>query len=397
MRAPDELVLGEPKPFTHHTVDVRRVIDASGGGGSSVDAFIGGLAESDPALANFVAESNPALVALVADGLTRRIAGSGSEGSGSEGLGSERMVAHPIRYGLSMLPERLRQFMREDPSPEPLPPLRGTCVVVPGILGADSASHLVGALARDHWIVVVVWPPLVDRTNESLAATSGRSASERGAALGEAIDEAIESAAEVACLQLVFAQSMLPELRGKPVILIGESMGAMAAIGLASTGVLPYDAALFVAGGGGLLDVVRASSLRGILFAGVPLEQEGFRAGFEEACSRDPLRCAGALRGGPIAVVTAEADAIVPARTQEALWKALGEPPRFVWSGGHLGLFMSAHSTIVPVARQLAGMLGERSRAVDVLFRFGRRPPDEPAASSESMESPAAANERARR
>jgi hypothetical protein len=42
-------------------------------------------------------------------------------------------------------------------------------------------------------------------------------------------------------------------------------------------------------------------------------------------------------------------------------------------------------------------MVGERSRAVDVLFRFGRRPPDEPAASSDSMASPAAANERARR
>jgi hypothetical protein len=68
-------------------------------------------------------------------------------------------------------------------------------------------------------------------------------------------------------------------------------------------------------------------------------------------------------------VITAGDDSVVPSETQEALWQALGAPPRFVWDAGHFELFWRSESTIVPVARRLADEVGGRSRAVDVLFK----------------------------
>jgi hypothetical protein len=68
-------------------------------------------------------------------------------------------------------------------------------------------------------------------------------------------------------------------------------------------------------------------------------------------------------------VITAADDGIVPTSTQEALWTTLGEPPRFLWDGGHFELFWRSESTIVPVARRIADSVGDRSRAAAVLYR----------------------------
>lgn len=65
------------------------------------------------------------------------------------------------------------------------------------------------------------------------------------------------------------------------------------------------------------------------------------------------------LRDGPIVCVTAEIDRIVPAESQEALWRALGEPPRYRFDGGHLELFLFARWNILPVVREVATKAGK--------------------------------------
>ena len=64
------------------------------------------------------------------------------------------------------------------------------------------------------------------------------------------------------------------------------------------------------------------------------------------------------LRDGPIVCVAAEIDRIVPAESQEALWRALGEPPRFRFDGGHLELFVFAEWNILPAIRDMAARAG---------------------------------------
>jgi hypothetical protein len=278
------------------------------------------------------------------------------------GAGVTERARHPIEYGVAVAPKHERSSGGVG--------LRGICIVVPGILGKDSASHLVDAMCLDDWAVLVVWPPLVARARDSMDASRGEPLSERGAALGAAIDATINQSATVARFQLISLQTRFPDLRGKPILFVGESMGAIAGVGIAATGSVPYDAALFVAGGGGFLEVAAATPLRGLLFGGMPIDDAEFVSGFRGACTRDPLHAAAALRGGPVAVVTASADAIVPAETQQALWSALGEPPRFVWEGGHLELFGFGDRTIVPIVRRLAELVGGRSRAAEVLYRI---------------------------
>ena len=246
---------------------------------------------------------------------------------------------------------------------------RGVCIVVPGLMGTHSSGALVKGLIDDRWTVAVVWPPLFDRAKESMRESDGKPAAERGAALARTVDGLIEDAARVAQSALVSLQTRRPQLQGKPVLVVGESMGAMAGIGMAATGEVPFDAALFVAGGGDLISVTRGSSLRGLLDGDGLADSAEFVEAYLRECRFDPLRAGETLRGGPVAVITAADDGIVPTETQEALWRTLGEPPRFLWNGGHFELFWRSESTIVPVARRIADSVGDRSRAAEVLYR----------------------------
>ena len=343
MHAPQEFALGPPRRF--EPVDVKI---AWGSDTSASPDGVGAMLDDDT------------IGLLMAEAISAKLAGS-TERGGSP---------HKIEYGVAVEPRHRRQRSGAGGNAKPAVALRGTCIVVPGILGEHSASHLVDALCRDDWAVLVVWPPLVGRAKEAMDATRGQPLAERGTALGSAIDELLGSTADVARYQLVSLQSGFPDLRGKPVLFVGESMGAIAGVGIAATGRIPYDAALFVAGGGGFLDVASQTALRGMLFAGLPIDDQAFIDAFGAACRLDPLCAAASLRGGPIALVTASNDAVVPTATQESLWRALGEPPRFVWEGGHLELFGSGDRTIVPIARRLTEMVGERSRAAEVLYRL---------------------------
>jgi len=247
--------------------------------------------------------------------------------------------------------------------------LRGTCVLVQGILGEHSSGHVVEALALDGWAVVIVWPPVVPSIRAQMRASVATDASERGAEAARAVNALLARTSTVAQMLLVETHCAIDGLAGKPIVLVCESMGAIVGVGLAASGEIPFDAALFVAGGGGFIDVARESSLRGILFSELPLEDAAFADAFRATCEFDPLRCAVALRGGPVAVITAERDAVVPIATQEALWCALGEPPRFRWDAGHLELFVRGRDTIAPVVRQVADAVGDRARAAERLYR----------------------------
>lgn len=346
MHPPQEFSLGEPRKFDAIDIQIGRAEPTAG-----------------PAAEAPVELDGELITMLMADMMSARIAGSSAQPP----------VRHPIEYGLGIAPE----YDRAGSEDRPRKRLRGTCVIVPGILGRDSASHLVDALGFAGWAVVLVWPPLVERAEQVMESTGGQTPGERGAAVGEVVERTIRESAFVAQLQLIGVQSRFPELRGKPVLLIGESMGAIAGVGVAATGDVPYDAALFVAGGGGFLEVAAQTSLRALLFGGMPLEDRDFARGFHSRCALDPLRAAESLRGGPVIVVNATSDLIVPTAAQEALWDALGRPPRFLWEGGHLDLFRSGRSSIVEIARRMSETVGERSRAVEVLYRI--RPRDEDA------------------
>lgn len=238
--------------------------------------------------------------------------------------------------------------------------VRGICVLLPGILGSYSSPTCENSLREDGWHVVVIAPPFVSSVVAALKSDGPRGAEGRGARVAQAVDSVIARVAEVACEATLRLRTEDPSLHAKPVIVVGESLGALVGVGVVAAGRVPCDAALFVAGGGSLLDVARDSSLRRLLFGDLPIDDADFRRGYAEASALDSLAAAERLRDGPVVCVTAEIDRIVPAASQEALWRALGEPPRFRFDGGHLELFVFARWNILPVVREVAAKVGAR-------------------------------------
>ena len=242
-------------------------------------------------------------------------------------------------------------------------PTRGVCVLLPGIVGKSSALLTRYALRKDGWHVIEVAPPLIARVKEVLAQNEHLDARAQGRAVGTAVDVLISAATQVTIAQLVCLSVIAPEVRTAPLFIVGESLGAIMGVGLAATGAVAHEALVLVAGGGSLLDVASTSAIRGLVLSEQMFEDPEFRAGFVEYCRLDPLRAAPALAGCPVVVISAERDLIVPSATQEALWIALGKPPRFVYEGGHLALFVDAFGSIVPVLRETAELIAKNHQA----------------------------------
>jgi pimeloyl-ACP methyl ester carboxylesterase len=282
---------------------------------------------------------------------------------------------HPVEYELF--------WPKRNGRPLEVASARGVTLVIPGILGRESAHRLVLALAEDGWVVAVAWPPLVDRVREAWEAHDAVGARERGAAVGRVVDRAVRATAAVFGLALPSLVELAPALEGKPVVLVGESLGAILGVGVAASGRIPFDAAVFIAGGGGFCDIVRDTAIRGFVFGARDFDDPEFLAGFAGSCRSDPLRAAERLRGGPVVFISAEEDLIVPTSTQNALWHALGEPPRYRWTGGHLSLFSLSPWTIVPALREVVDAIGPATTAYDRVFGVSRR-------GSEAAEGPGA-------
>ena len=277
-------------------------------------------------------------------------------------LGVKRIEHQPVAtvqrgerpVGESSSPEWARQVRASGEAG-----VRGICVLLPGILGSYSSPTCENNLRDDGWHVVVIAPPLVSSVLAELKIDDPRGAEGKGARVAQAVDSVVVRVAELARDETARLRAEDPLLAEKPVLVIGESLGALVGVGVVATGRVPCDAALFVAGGGSLLDVARDSSLRRLLFGDLPIDDADFRRGYAEASALDSLAAGARLRDGPIVCVTAEIDRIVPAESQDALWRALGEPPRYRFDGGHLELFLFARWNILPVVRAVATKVGK--------------------------------------
>jgi hypothetical protein len=235
---------------------------------------------------------------------------------------------------------------------------RGICVLLPGILGSYSAPTSENRLCDDGWNIVVVSPPLVGSVLAAMRSDDADGLESKGARVARAVDSVIVRASTAARREIDALRRVDAALAGKPLLVVGESLGALMGVGVVATGLVPADAALFVAGGGSLVDVAAESSLRLLLFGDLPVDDAAFRRGYEAAARFDSLAAARCLHGCPVACVTAGIDIIVPTRTQEALWSALGEPARYRFDGGRMELFVFAEWNIVPAIRAVAARAG---------------------------------------
>jgi hypothetical protein len=175
------------------------------------------------------------------------------------------------------------------------------------------------------------------------------------AVLAARIDGELFEDAFVAESVLALLVAEEPRLAERPLVLVGSSLGAIGLPAMAAriesiraerSDALPrVSGAVLIGGGAGLAELLLQSPVGGqwLRLAGIDgsaVDRAALAAAIEERCELAPERCLWALDGRPVLLIDAMFDAIVPRRTADRLWRALGEPKRWSHPVGHLGLYL---------------------------------------------------------
>lgn len=166
------------------------------------------------------------------------------------------------------------------------------------------------------------------------------------AAIARATDEVLAENAYAAEAALAHLDEHRPELRGRPVLMMGFSAGALTLPAVAARLGDRVIGAVIVAGGADLLDVSLTTNLE---WAAIPIRCEGkrpadpaldaLRAAYLERVRLDPVKTAPALARLPVLQVHATRDKTVSSASGERLHELLGKPDRINFWGDHRLLF----------------------------------------------------------
>jgi hypothetical protein len=191
--------------------------------------------------------------------------------------------------------------------------------------------------------------------------------------IAAAADTGLAEAALAAEAGLAALLELHPHLRGRPVVVIGFSAGAIGAPAVAVRLAERVDAVVLIGGGADGLTVSQTSSVTrgGAKLAPAdgpelsPEFIEEVRAAYRELSQLDPYNAAPRLGRVPVLQVMARGDGMVQTEHQWTLWDRLGRPDRITWHGplGHQGLFYL-----------LAGQMGRIDRWVMRQVGEGRAP-----------------------
>lgn len=232
----------------------------------------------------------------------------------------------------------------------------GTIMLMPGLFGVPEFTMelLVQTMRQRGWNVIrMLAPPAGFVAQSELTVDPGENAPESARRVArELMDRIAESAyATEAALDYVLARR--PALRARPKVIVGGSAGALALpAAVMRTGA--YDGAVLIAGGTNILEIITRSTytkpVNALDFRWVGFDEnarpdretlERIAAMYLDHAPLDPHHAAGALAGMPILMLHASGDDAIPPDTGDRLWRALGEPERWVIQGNHLTLFLS--------------------------------------------------------
>lgn len=225
-------------------------------------------------------------------------------------------------------------------------PPRGLAFILCGLGGLQHSSKMLGnALLEDGWAIVYVYTVMnapdfrtkIELSNEKHYAISAI----------ELLDlKYCQVIAATAAIRHRMEQQ-LPSLCSLPIALIGISAGALNTPAVYHEMKEDVDAVVLVAGGANLFDIIRTGAFTkwrytdddGKTFTNDELKS--ITTKYLQQPSRDPYHLARVLPRDNLLIVHAKFDAVVPAEYGDLLWKRAGQPERWIFYGGHLGLFMT--------------------------------------------------------
>ena len=221
---------------------------------------------------------------------------------------------------------------------------RGLAIILCGLGGMQHSSRTLGkALLDDDWAVVYMYTVL------NVPEYSMKVKLEGNQPVASAIKIFDSKYCQVITATKAIRNRMekqLPSLLNAPLVLIGISAGAL------NTPAVYYElqdeveAVVLVAGGANMFDIVQEGAFTNWKFTDADEnkfsreELDAMNEQYLQTPSRDPYFLAPDLPHEDTLIIHARWDAVVPAENGDLLYERAGKPERWIYSSGHLGLFM---------------------------------------------------------
>lgn len=170
---------------------------------------------------------------------------------------------------------------------------------------------------------------------------------------------------------LDFALRSEPVLTGKPVVVIGASLGGIFTPPLVARLGERVSAAVVIGGGANMLGIISStdrdvfSATLSIRDSQIPVRgpaAEKWKDVYLQTNRLDPFHTAGALARIPTLIIDAGRDGIIKPEYGQALWEHAGKPERWTVDCGHIWLFITLKDRAKGIADWVEGAV-EESRA----------------------------------
>lgn len=171
-------------------------------------------------------------------------------------------------------------------------------------------------------------------------------ARQAGVDLANDLNEQILATASAAWPMLEFAQQKQPQLVGKPVIVVGCSGGAPAALTFVAQHVDRVAGVILIGAGQDLPQMLLRTDINAgqeVIYwrndTPLPDQEKQFFEAFRETSTIDPVKTGLCIPSDRVLLIQARFDSVVPTDLQDGLWETLGHPERWRFFGGHRLLF----------------------------------------------------------
>ena len=220
---------------------------------------------------------------------------------------------------------------------------RGLAIILCGLGGMQHSSEVLGkALLNDDWAVAYLYTVLNVPEYKMEVQLGGN----------DPVISAIDIFESKYCQVIIATEAIrtrmetqLPALQNAPLALIGISAGALNTPAVYNELQGDVDAVVLIAGGANMFKIVQDGAFTNWKFADVndnrfsKNELAMMNKTYLQTPSRDPYFLAPLLPKDDTLIIHARWDEVVPSEYGDLLYERAGKPERWIYQGGHLGLF----------------------------------------------------------
>lgn len=225
---------------------------------------------------------------------------------------------------------------------------RGTALFLTGADFGRSTDSMRDELIEDGWAVLeIINMPIGIGNDRAIHWHTSMTPQDFAEFLANEADRDMRHILGVTDAALSILQDRQPDLAHRPLVIVGASAGALQLPGVYESLRDRDPTVVLIAGGGPLFEILRNTWLRDWKGQRRPIKAfmddhaEAIEAAYAELVTRDPLTLAPLLPRDRTLMVHASSDGWIPAETGDALWEAAGRPERWIFPGGHIGLFLT--------------------------------------------------------